>query len=429
METSSKRTPRCGSSSVPLHPLVGPWAAVLVLLLGSCSDPTEPSGTDADGGAHFGGMIAPNSSTFVLERMETPVPGREPIRIELLGSNLQIDAATERVTLDVAIRNAGAATLYRPAWVAVGCFDRSVTIVNADFIHRRPGCRNWGFDYSASFGEDGALLSGETSLVKPWTFHDPGLEPFAFSTEAHVSFEPDHPRISGVIFTDGNRNGVRDPYEDPFEFSGVVVRTPRGALITQKAGEDGSYAVHIEETGLYTVNFQLTVLCDRRPPSCFCLTTPSPLQVLILPGPDGTPQSYEKADFGVVGYDCNDPYPSVILTGARPEEIPQDFYHLLEAKLSGDTFVLRVGFSGCSADHPFTLYAGRGFMESNPVATWMILAHDDRDEPCDAYFERTLQFDLYPILREHIREYGRTGVVRLDFRDWLGNGTVFYLRP
>ena len=40
------------------------------------------------------------------------------------------------------------------------------------------------------------------------------------------------------------------------------------------------------------------------------------------------------------------------------------------ALLANDRLMLRVGFGGCGPDHPFTLFAGADFMESNPVRTW-----------------------------------------------------------
>jgi len=119
----------------------------------------------------------------------------------------------------------------------------------------------------------------------------------------------------------------------------------------------------------------------------------------------------------------------VLLTDRQPEEIPQDHYLLGGFHLEGSILSLDVGFSGCSPDHPFTLYAGRRFMESWPVQTWLLLSHDDRDEACDAAFQRTVSFDLDPIRQEYRRVYGSAGTVRLRFRDFQGALHVIDLEP
>ncbi len=169
---------------------------------------------------------------------------------------------------------------------------------------------------------------------------------------------------------------------------------------------------------------------DEEPRVVVCVTTPNPLEVLIPTGPGGEPLRFEHADFGVALGPCVAPrVPLLTMTDRQPEDIEQDPYALMGARLDADILTLRVGISGCSPDHPFTLYASRHFMESNPVQTWALLAHDDRGELCDAWFERTLQFDLSPLRAEHIRAYGAPGVVLVRFRDFQGTETRFEFGP
>src|SRR5262245_13871186 len=118
--------------------------------------------------------------------------------------------------------------------------------------------------------------------------------------------------------------------------------------------------------------------------------------------------------------DSGSPIPPVGLVDSPLLVTPQDPYALLEATLTGDILTLRVGFSGCSPDHRFTLYAGRYFQESIPVQTPLVLSHDALGESCEAYFERTLRFDLDPIRLAHIRDYRGPGVVILRFHDAQG---------
>jgi hypothetical protein len=68
-------------------------------------------------------------------------------------------------------------------------------------------------------------------------------------------------------------------------------------------------------------------------------------------------------------------------------------------------------------------------MESLPVQTWMLLAHDGRDELCAAYFEKTLVFNLGPIQEAYIEDYGAPGMVQIRFRDFDGDETEFLLEP
>ena len=167
------------------------------------------------------------------------------------------------------------------------------------------------------------------------------------------------------------------------------------------------------------------------PPPTFApvhATTPNPLQVILPPGPGGIPESYLHADFGF----ANDfpPPPG----DAEPvgfwedpsDSLELDPYALLDIRLERLILELRVGFSGCGDRHPFALYMVGGFMESNPVQAKLLLSHDDHGELCDAYFEKTLRYDLSPILREYRRNYGTDGVVIVNFHAW--NGEVHSFR-
>jgi hypothetical protein len=287
---------------------------------------------------------------------------------------------------------------------------------------------SYGFDYSDLIGEGGVLEPGENSQAKTWIFHDPGLASFSFSAEAEFGMEVNRAVISGMLFSDQNRNGIRDADEGPFLAGGVTVQYPDGTLVHAGPDESGFYRVRVTESGLHRVTFASALAC----PACICESTPNPLEVLLTPGPDGEPRSFEHADFGIYPGPCVDPpppysSPPVMLTDLPPDEIDQSPYQLIWAELEGELFSIRVGYSGCTRDHPFTLYAARGFMESLPVQTWMILAHDDRGEACRAYFERTLFFDLSPIQEAHVEDYGAPGIIRIHFRDFRGDETEFRL--
>ncbi len=428
-------------------PLLAAACALLGAFVG-CNESTPPNAESPDGGAEFDAAFDPSASSFVLKRIESPLPGREFVRIELIGSNVRVDRNTETVSLDVAIRNASIHTLYAPAVVWLHRFvPRSVVPTNADLERGGEGdsslvspVRAWGFDYSDLLGDDAVLSAGETSGRKTWSFHDPGLVSFAFAAVAHFGVQPDRPRISGMVFHDENRDGRRERGEGPFPGM-VTMTTPDGTSVTTHAGPDGRYTFPVESPGLYSLRYASILRDDEPDPMpphppmpriLVCVTTPNPLEVILVAGPDGEPVSFDNANFGVAPGPCDivpPVLPLLVMTDRRPEDIDQDPYALMDAKLEGDVLTLRVGFSGCSPDHPFTLYASGSFMESNPVQTWALLAHDDRGELCDAWFERMLQFDLAPLRAAHIRAYGRPGVVILRFRDFQGHETRFEFGP
>ncbi|RKZ13562.1 hypothetical protein DRQ53_08520 [bacterium] len=413
------------------------FVIVLALAFAACSDSTAPlPGTPPDGSAAFDGSFDPSSTSFLLQRIDDTSPGHQPIHVELIGSNVKIDPAFEAVSVDVAMRNAGGAPLHAPATIWVNRFvPAEVGLVNADFVRDSAGppgtddiLGTSGFDYSGQLGEDRVLSPDETSQSRTWIFHDPGLASFSFVAEADFGMEPDRPVISGMLFSDDNRNGIRDPDEGPSNSGGITVNMPDGSSVHAAPDETGFYSVRVTDPGLHRVMFTSFLDCVN----CICETTPNPLEVLLVPGPDGEPHSFESADFGIYPGPCGDPPPPnpvsmVELTERDPKEIDQDRYQLISAELDGELLHIRVGYSGCSPDHPFTLYAGRPFMESSPVQTWMLLAHDDRDELCKAWFEKTLLFDLGPIQDAHIEDYGEPGIVRIRFRDFEGVETVIML--
>ncbi len=95
---------------------------------------------------------------------------------------------------------------------------------------------------------------------------------------------------------------------------------------------------------------------------------------------------------------------------------PRDPVTLETAAVVGDTLRLEVTYGGGCRTHAFGLLVERRFLESNPVQAAAALAHDDRDDPCDALVSRTLLADLRPLRQEYRRAYGAdTGTLVLRF--------------
>lgn len=410
----------------PIRPLALAALALPLALL-ACERSTGP-GDPTSGDASFDGSFDPDANSFVLQRITVTPPGSSPLRVDLVGTNLVVDPDQGRVSVDVAVRNAGDEDVFAPGTIWLEDFrPRSVHPVNAD-VHLPSTDAvtggTFGYRYDDEFGDD-RLNPGETSAPKTWIFEDPGAAPFSFAARAEFATAP-RARLSGVVFIDENRNGVRDDGEAPLEGGWVAqITTPEGLVWEAEPRDGGRYVFSIESPGLYRV--RLLVLIES---PVYCLTTPNPLEVLLPPRPDGGVQSYGDANFGFVFGPCVEPLPRVILTNRDPDTIePQDMYTLEELRVEGDVLVLRVGFSGCSADHPFALYAANEPLHPPaegpglPVLLpWMRLMHDDGGELCDAYFVRTIAFDLSPL-----REFQTAMTV--DFFDWYGEPHPFFYQP
>lgn len=74
--------------------------------------------------------------------------------------------------------------------------------------------------------------------------------------------------------------------------------------------------------------------------------------------------------------------------------LSQDAFTLLEAAIEGDTLRAQVGYGGGCRVHEFELVISRDFMESQPVQTTAVLAHDADDDPCEAFILTWLEADL-----------------------------------
>lgn len=394
--------------------------AGLVLLLGGCSDTERPatSGDQTQGAALVDGSLQPGGQTFVLKALDETQPGRAPIRVELIGSNLQIDREAETVSLDVAIRNAGERPLYAPAtiWIS-NLVPPDVEVLNADLgpapvAQSDPPIPRRGFAYTELLGDDQVLTAGETSDVGTWSFHVPGLAAFSFRASAEFGMVPDLPLIAGRCFNDRNRNGQIDDGEPPVPNGMVTITAPDGTTLIARPGEDGAYSVPVTLPGLYNLLYNPLIRCRCE----VVFTTPNPVQALLPPGPDGRPASFLDADFGLFIGAEEDTIPPVLLSPVPLDLLKSDFYHYAEGGVRGDNLLLRVGFSGCGPGHPFTLYWAPG-PEASPMlrSADLVLVHDDRGELCDAAWQRNLTFDLRPL-----RPNGGVGPITLRFHDFQG---------
>ncbi len=392
--------------------LVG-LVSLLALSLSGCSDSTAPGGGNGNL-ARIGaeGDLDPTDGTFVLKTLQMPPPwDGPPISIELVGSNLVVDEANEQISLDVAIRSRHPYPLYAPAVVWVeGFTPPGVSLINADYGLVPPTAAKldtfthfvrFGFDYSGLMGDDGLLEFEETSATKTWIFHDPGLGSFSFQGWAEFGMEPDLPRIAGRCFIDQNNNGWPEPDEPPLAPAFIAVSLPNGDVVHLATDPEGHWAMPVEDAGLYRVHCNLAWMMPMEP----CFTTPNPLDVLWTPGPDGLPNGFEDANFGLCTFEPS-LYPPILFTDEPPDSLHFGYWTLIGAEIEGGHYLrMHVGFSGCQPDQPFTLYASGGFMESEPPQINVVLVHEI-EEGCDAWFEDEFVFDLMPLWHRYMDAYG-----------------------
>ena len=403
----------------PFLALLLPFTVLLAftLALGACGD--EPlSGPDGDTEPDTAG-IDPGSRTFELMTIESTTGDGRVVPILLVGRDLKVDEDAREVSLEIAIRNLSNFDLHPQALVWIHALNPdSVWPINADIQPwdvSLAGDPRWGFDYSNLLGDDGVLSSGELSASKTWIFSDPELIPFSFAAEGQFGLPGGRAHIAGHIFHDDNRNGRWDEGEEPFPAGWVRLPLEHDfAEVKVPVGPRGAYALPVNEAGHYTVAYEPPPIMAPIP---IIMTTPNPLEVVLLPTSDGGVQSYDDADFGVF---FGPLIPPVIITDTPPDSLGGYPYSLIGLELDGRILHMRVGFSGCDGGHPFQLFMTGGFMESMPVQVRLQLVHDSRDELCLAVFEEGRAYDLLPILAAYREAYGQIDPILLNFYDYNG---------
>lgn len=383
----------------------------------------------------FEGQIDPGSGTVLLKQLDATTGEGVPVRIELVGRFVRPPAEAGDVAMAVAIRNADQAPLYAPAEIVLSGFDPPGVAPSADNPDWTtcPGDPTvaivpfpvtdqclYGYDYSRLLGDDNVLAPTELSEEKLMVFSDPEGVSFAFRVQAHFGLSPSRPRIEGLFFSDNNRNGHYDEGERPFGGGWVHATGPGLSDRIVSVDSDGRYVIPVSESGLYSL--------WAMPPPTFAPvepTTSNPLEVVLLRDSDGSLQSYLHADFGWT----NSPLQPPVRFIDSKDSLELDQYELLNIMLGAQFLGMRVGFSGCSPDHPLQLYMVGGLMESHPPQARLLLSHDDRGELCDAYFERDLGFDLWPILRLAAGPSGTLGPVIIHFEAWDGQVYTYEVDP
>ena len=378
---------------------------VLALVVGACSDSVSPP-------ADSGNQLNPVNGTFTLKDISLPGPGGADMLLRLEGSDLQTDPATGTVSLSVQVRNLSDRDVNAPLVVWLREMrPTDVVPLNADFGPPRPDkvdtstvspdSTAWGFDYTGLLG-DGRLPAGDVTPAKTWIFSDASLGAFSFSADITCGGTTAGAQLGGACFVDLDGDGARDPGEPPFLPGGVQVTGPDGVVTWAAPGPDGRWSVEVTAPGLYEAYFMSLSMS----PLPVELTTPNPLSVVIPAGPDGTPQGWLGADFGIARDWTPPPAPgSIQFTDSRPGQLHRAPWTLLGSDQWGPLLALQVGYSGCGPDHPFSLWMSGGFQETSPPRAVVTLVHETQ-EMCDAYFTQDVGFDLLPLFERYLQQYG-----------------------
>jgi hypothetical protein len=116
-----------------------------------------------------------------------------------------------------------------------------------------------------------------------------------------------------------------------------------------------------------------------------------------------------------------DPDRIAVALGSEPSSYPRDPWELVAGAVEEDTLRLEVRYSGGCREHDFRLVAVNawdGLHSQGPlptVAVDVLLAHEDRDDACDAIVATTLRFGLDPLRQAFTATFGN-GPARLMLR-------------
>ncbi len=119
-----------------------------------------------------------------------------------------------------------------------------------------------------------------------------------------------------------------------------------------------------------------------------------------------------------------DPFDGPELSSCSPST-PFDDLVINDVALAGDTLTLEVAYTGCGPGHPLGGCWNGTFAESLPVQTSLSIAHDNLEEPCDAFPSDSFDIDLTPMRDAYLADTGGdSGEIVISIPGW--DGSVSY---
>lgn len=118
------------------------------------------------------------------------------------------------------------------------------------------------------------------------------------------------------------------------------------------------------------------------------------------------PQDLRVAVSTVLGM-ASGTLPVIVDFVSDPSSWPGDPYQIEAAEVSGQSLMLRVAYSGGCKVHDLKAVAWGGWIEESPIEVGLFLAHEDFDDPCDAWVTRDLYFDLGSLRLAYEESHGQ----------------------
>jgi hypothetical protein len=113
-------------------------------------------------------------------------------------------------------------------------------------------------------------------------------------------------------------------------------------------------------------------------------------------------------------------YHSIIIDDLLYNDAERDQFDIINVTVKNDLITFDIGYGGGCENHTFTLISKEAFMESWPVQVDIVLSHDDKDDPCDAYLYESLIFDLTSLKIKWKNEYqSDSGTIIMHLEDYV----------
>jgi hypothetical protein len=279
---------------------VSPFIFILVALtlsvaLSCCDSPTAP-GPTADNGLGGSGAIDPGASgSFLLGEVSDTSIG--PGTLEIWAMNVAFDDTAGLVTFDAQILNRTQRTITPPIhFVITSITPHDVTV--ADFDGVSPDGFPF-YDFSAKLGSDNVLTPGERTERITMKFHTATARSFAIGFRIDIGPPDGTGTIGGVVFLDGNENGVRDrECRCEYGIPGITVALERTlengdrVMLLTRTDANGEYRFAGNKEGVHKVFV-------HAPENLWRITSANPLLVTLIKGADGKVQDFLGANFGL----------------------------------------------------------------------------------------------------------------------------------
>ena len=292
------------SSAVSLAVL--PALVIALAALYSCGAQPVGPGANDPGDLAGSGTIEPGAvGSFLLGAVTDSAVS--PGHIEVWANDVAFDSALGIVSFDVRLLNRTQRNIAPPVtFVVTSIVPRDIALVGFD------GTSPDGFpffDFGSKLGGDAVLTPGESTEPVTLRFHTVTARSFAIGFRIDLRGAAGPGIVAGVVYLDRDRDGTRDCDEresaedcDSLRcesgIAGITVALEKplagGDVVTLIVQTDGAGAYSFG--GLAEGVYKVFVAA---PEDQWEVTSTNPLLVTLVEGPDGSVQSFLRANFGL----------------------------------------------------------------------------------------------------------------------------------